>query len=268
MTISEEGWQEYVDKLSKINSKAGELMQAWIDKNGLDDIDAAIRYAYGLATKYGEAAAALACEMYDAAALASQVALPAALPAATATYSEVAKAVEGTLLNLNNTVPATVSRLTKQAAADTTLQNAQRDGAQSAWVPHGDTCAFCIMLASNGWQYMSKRALKNGHARHIHANCNCEYAVRFNESTTVAGYDEDYYKALYKDVPLDNWNTPDGKPPAGSNDANRPLYERRVNALRRKAYAENKEQINAQERAAYEKQKELNSSAAEEIYVD
>lgn len=268
MTISEEGWQEYVDKLSKINSKAGELMQAWIDKNGLDDIDAAIRYAYGLSTKYGEAAAALACEMYDAAAAASLAQFAPAMPAPTATFGEVSKAVEGTLKNLTNSVPATVSRLTKQAAADTTLQNAQRDGAQFAWIPHGDTCAFCIMLASNGWQRISKQALKNGHAKHIHANCNCEYAVRFNESTTVAGYDEDRYKAMFKDVPLDNWNTPDGLPPAGSNDAKLPLYERRVNALRREAYAENKDRINAQKRDAYEKRKELNSSAAEEIYVD
>lgn len=249
MTISEEGWQEYVDKLSKINSKAGELMQAWIDKNGLDDIDAAIRYAYGLATKYGEAAAALACEMYDAAALASQAALPAALPAATATYSEVAKAVEGTLLNLNNTVPATVSRLTKQAAADTTLQNAQRDGAQFAWIPHGDTCAFCIALASRGWQYMSKRTLRNGHAEHIHANCDCEFAVRFDSDSSVRGYDPERYAKMYYGA---EGNTP----------------TERINSMRREFYAENKEQINAQKRAAYEKRKELNSSAAEEIYVD
>ena len=197
-----------------------------------------------------------------------RAAAPPAEPAPTATFEETAKAVRGTQKNRRNSVPDTVSRLTKQAAADTTLKNAQRDGAQFAWVPHGDTCAFCIALASRGWQYMSKRTLRNGHAEHIHANCNCEFAVRFNESTTVAGYDEDYYKTMFKDVPLDNWNTPDGKPPAGSNDANRPLYERRVNALRREAYAENKEQINAQKRAAYEKREELNNSAAEEIYVD
>ena len=41
----------------------------------------------------------------------------------------------------------------------------------------------------------------------------------------------------------------------------------KINAMRREAYARNREEINAQKRAAYEKRKELNSSAAEEIDV-
>ena len=44
------------------------------------------------------------------------------------------------------------------------LKNALRDGAEFAWVPNGDTCAFCMTLASRGWQRASKRAIKNGHA--------------------------------------------------------------------------------------------------------
>lgn len=50
-----------------------------------------------------------------------------------------------------------VSRLVKRAGADTTLKNAQRDGAEFAWVPHGDSCAFCLTLASRGWQRASQR---------------------------------------------------------------------------------------------------------------
>ena len=95
-------------------------------------------------------------------------------------------------------VPATVARLVKQVGADTTLKNAKRDGAQFAWIPHGDTCAFCITLASRGWQYMSDEALKGGHAEHIHANCDCEYAVRFDGHSTVAGYDPDKYLEEYE----------------------------------------------------------------------
>ena len=44
-----------------------------------------------------------------------------------------------------------VSRLVKRAGADTTPHNAVRDGAEWAWVPHGDACPFCRMLAYNGW---------------------------------------------------------------------------------------------------------------------
>ncbi|MCD7838053.1 MAG: hypothetical protein LUG65_04000, partial [Clostridiales bacterium] len=94
-------------------------------------------------------------------------------------------------------VPSTVGRLVKQVGADTTLKNAQRDGAQFAWVPHGDSCAFCLMLASRGWQYMSKKALRNSHAEHIHANCDCQYAVRFDGKSTVEGYDPDKYRKIY-----------------------------------------------------------------------
>lgn len=237
MQISEAGWSEYVKRLAQIDEKAGQLMQVWIDANGLDDLYAAARYAYSLVSVYGEAAAALACEMYDTAAEASGKVLPPAEPAPTATFEETATAVRGTVSNRHNSVPDTVSRLTKQAAADTTLQNARRDGAQFAWVPHGDTCAFCIMLASNGWQNVSKKALRNGHAEHIHAHCDCEYAVRFDDHTTVAGYDPDRYYDMYRSAEGSTW-------------------EEKVNSMRREQYARNKEYINGQKRAAYQERKE------------
>ena len=124
-----------------------------------------------------------------------------------------------------------VSRLVKRAGADTTLKNAQRDGAEFAWVPHGDSCAFCLTLASRGWQRASQAAIKGGHAEHIHANCDCEYAVRFDGRTSVAGYDPEAYLAQYN---------------AAGGDINR---------MRRVNYAANKERINAQKRAAYEARK-------------
>ena len=107
------------------------------------------------------------------------------------------------------------------------LKNALRDGAEFAWVPNGDTCAFCMTLASRGWQRASKGAIKNGHAEHIHANCDCTYAIRFDPEVNVEGYDPDAYLKAYRD--------------AGSD----------VNELRRIHYAENRERINAQKRAAY-----------------
>ena len=120
-----------------------------------------------------------------------------------------------------------VSRLVKQAEADTTLKNAIRDGTEWAWVPHGDTCPFCITLASNGWQRASKKALKGDHAQHIHAHCDCEYAIRFDSNTNVAGYDPDKYLKQYY---------------ASGGD---------INAMRRAQYARDKGKINAQKRAAY-----------------
>lgn len=227
MRITEKAWAEYIRRLAGLNEKAGQLMAEYIAAHGTDDVRALIAYANALVTKYGEASAELACQMYEALATASNVSVPAAVPAATAEYGEVARMVNATKNQNPANLPNGVSRLVKRAAADTTLHNAIRDDAEWAWVPHGDTCPFCIMLASNGWQRASKKLLKGGHAEHIHANCDCEFAVRFNSSTNVAGYDPEKYLQQYR--------------AAGSD----------VKAMRRIDYAKNRERINAQKRAAY-----------------
>lgn len=231
MKISEKTWEEYTGRLSRLNEKAGQLMEEYIAAHGTDDARALIAYANALVTKYGEGSAELACQMYEALAVASNVSVPAAVPAATAEYGEVARMVYATRKISPSSMAKGVSRLVKRAAADTTLHNAIRDGAEWAWVPHGDTCVFCITLASRGWQHASEAALKGGHAEHIHANCDCEYAIRFDGYSTVAGYDPEKYLQQYR--------------AAGSN----------VKAMRRIDYAKNRERINAQKRAAYEARK-------------
>lgn len=226
MKLTQAAWDDYISRLSRLNQKAGQLMREYMDGHPEADTDALIRYAYALVTKYGEGSAELACQMYDALAEAQGVTLPAAEPAPTATYGEVTGMVKATQDSPAN-LQSGVSRMVKQAGADTTAHNAIRDGAEWAWVPHGDACPFCRMLASNGWQRASKNLLKKGHAQHIHANCDCEFAVRFSRGFDVAGYDPEEYLRQYRD--------------AGSD----------VNAMRRIDYAARKDAINAQKRAAY-----------------
>lgn len=208
MQITEKAWLEYITKMSQISQKAADLMQAYVQKHGFADDKALLDYAFALSQRYGQAIGALSCKMYEATASEQGVVVPTAEIADLPEYGEVAKAVHGTMKQSQTNVPATIARLVKQVGADTTLKNAMRDGAQFAWVPHGDTCAFCITLASRGWQYMSKKALKNGHAEHIHAHCDCEYAVRFDGKSTVAGYDPDKYLRIYEGMP---GKTPDEK---------------------------------------------------------
>ena len=224
--IVQAAWDDYISRLSQLNQKAGQLMREYMDGHPEADTDALIRYAYALVTKYGEGSAELACQMYDALAEAQGVTLPAAEPAPTATYGEVTGMVKATQ-DSPPSLQQGVSRMVKQAGADTTTRNAIRDGAEWAWVPHGDACPFCRMLASNGWQRASKNLLKKGHAQHIHANCDCEFAVRFSRGFDVAGYDPEAYLRQYRD--------------AGSD----------INNWRRIDYAANRERINAQKRAAY-----------------
>lgn len=195
MQISANDWQKYVSKLSAINTKAGELLQAYIDKHGLNDIESVITYAHALVTKYGEAGSELACQMYDALAEAQGAYVNPAEPATIANRHEVAGALlktQGTL----NMIPA-IERLVKTAASDTMLKNAKRDNAEWAWVSHGDTCAFCMHLSSLGWMPAGKAILRGEHAEHIHANCDCEFAIRFDGKSTVEGYSPQKFKKIF-----------------------------------------------------------------------
>lgn len=258
MTVSSKSWNRYITTLRRLNERAANEMMAYISSlvsrgiEGQEQINMVIDYAYALVTKYGEASAAAACDMYDTLMLLQDANVPPAMPAPTATKGEVAKAVQGTYKTGNPKIVAdAVGRLTKMAGADTMQQNALQNGDEWAWIPQGDTCAFCITLASRGWQTASKDAIKNGHAEHIHANCDCTYAVRRNGNTSfnIEGYDPEEYRDMYYDA---DGNTP----------------KQRINSMRREFYAENKEAINEQKRSAYAKRMERNSSAAEEIDVN
>lgn len=226
MRITTQAWETYIRRLAQLNEKAAQLMAEYLAAHGTADTEALTDYAAALVQKYGEGSAELACQMYDAMAALQNARVSPAEPAAPASHREVARMVLATRESPPQ-MQRGVSRLVKRAGADTTLKNAQRDGAEFAWVPHGDSCAFCLTLASRGWQRASQAAIKGGHAEHIHANCDCEYAVRFDGRTSVAGYDPEAYLAQYN---------------AAGGDINR---------MRRVNYAANKERINAQKRAAY-----------------
>ena len=241
MTISERSWVEYIDGLRKINETAAEKMAEYLRTHPTETQEewkAALDYGYSLASHYGEGAAELACQMYDTISELSDVMLPAAEPAPTATYGEVAKALNGIRKYSQgiDMLASGVSRLVKRTGVDTTMNNAIRDGAEWAWIPHGDTCAFCITLASRGWQKATKEALKGGHAEHIHANCDCTYGIRHDSKTKYEGYDPDKYLKMY--------------------DATDGTSTEKINAMRRKQYAKDGEKIRAQKRAAYAKRKE------------
>lgn len=241
MTVSNKAWQQYIKTLSAIDQTAARKFEVYV--RGLDlgkyaNRKKAIDYAVRLASVYGESAAAAACEMYDAIAAATGLLYPQATPAQVTEYiyGDVAKTVNGMIKQQASaeSMGQAIGRLVKRAGADTTLQNAIRDRAEFAWIPSGDSCAFCIMLASNGWQPATKAAMNGGHAEHIHANCDCEYAIRFTPNTEYAGYNPREYRDMYDEA------DEDGK-----------SWEARVNVMRRQQYAEKKDEINAQKREAY-----------------
>lgn len=223
MYISNKDWLNFINKLSMLNNKASELMTKYIEQNGLDNTTELVDYAYLVANTYGDASSALAAAMYDVITELEGKFYPPAEPAPQISYGEVAKQVQGTMKRTQNTekISSSVGRLVKMQGQDTLLQNGIRDQAEFAWIPHGDTCAFCIMLASNGWRKISKKALRNGHAEHIHANCDCSYMIRHSSNFDVEGYDPEKYYEIYSNA---EGNTGTEK----------------VNSMRREFYAQNK----------------------------
>ena len=232
MTLSRKSWENYIMTLRDVNEEAAEKLVKYLNTHDVfsgtadaitvnsEELKPFIDYAYAIVSKYGEAAASLAAEMYDLTAEFEGVILPPAELAPLAKYGDIAKAINGTIKVSQNydEIASAATRWVKMAASDTTLHNAQRDGAQFAWIPSGDTCAFCLTLASRGWQYMSKNAMKNGHAEHIHSNCDCQYTIRHDSKTTVAGYDPDEYLRMYRNA--------EGSTP-----------QERINSMRRAEYA-------------------------------
>lgn len=242
MIISDRYWKTYISDLRKLSDRAAEEFTAYLlshDISTREGRNAALEYGAALVTKYGEGASEKACQMYDAVAeRTSKRRLPPAEPATTPSLDEVAKAIQGTMKysERSDVVGKTVGRLVKQTGVDTTMKNAIRDGAEWAWIPNGDTCAFCLTLASRGWQPASKKMLKNGHAEHVHANCDCTFAVRMDGVSTVEGYDPDALMERYYGA--------EGVTPT-----------EKINYLRRQQYAANAEAIREQKRAAYARRK-------------
>lgn len=234
MVITQSEWDNYIRLLRQVNERAAMDIVSYMRNHLLHDATnnnitlltdeqrkELIDYAYGIVQKYGEASAALSAEMYDAVAVLEGRYIAPAEMAELANYGDVAKAIDGTLKTSQNIneIASAATRWVKMAGADTTLHNAIRDGAECAWVPQGMTCAFCLVLASRGWQRATKKTLKNGHAEHIHSNCDCQYAVRYNSRTNVEGYDPNAYLSMYRHA--------EGRTP-----------QERINSMRRTAYAD------------------------------
>lgn len=234
MVITQSEWDNYIRLLRQVNERAATDIVSYMRNHLLHDATGnnitlltdeqrkeLIDYAYGIVQKYGEASAALSAEMYDAVAVLEGRYIAPAEMAELANYGDVAKAIDGTLKTSQNIneIASAATRWVKMAGADTTLHNAIRDGAECAWVPQGMTCAFCLVLASRGWQRATKKTLKNGHAEHIHSNCDCQYAVRYDSRTDIEGYDPNAYLSMYRHA--------EGRTP-----------QERINSMRRTAYAD------------------------------
>lgn len=78
----------------------------------------------------------------------------------------------------------------------------ERGKAPGKWarVPVGDTCAWCLMLASQGAWYLSEESALGKESGHYHDACNC-IAVYHADAESISGYSKlDEYKSMYYDA--------------------------------------------------------------------
>lgn len=112
----------------------------------------------------------------------------------------VQEGVDGNIPGMQDQLCQRIDYEVKRAAGETVFQNAARDRryVRFARVPSGigETCDFCIMLASRGFVYHTEATA--GELKHYHANCRCRIVPGFQGETTVEGYDPDVYYRMWK----------------------------------------------------------------------
>lgn len=174
--------------------------------------EAAIRIAQAAVDAYGGAASSASCALFDSVMQAEGVRTGAAQMASTLSRSG---AIEGTVHRVTGVLDGSdgafdafgqaigqlVSREVKLAADLTVEQNVERAQRTAggrrvrfARVPNGsDPCAWCAMLASRGFAYMSAESASAS----SHHHCSCSIVPGVSGSTRVDGYDPAYYKGVW-----------------------------------------------------------------------
>ena len=215
-----------------------------------------IEEAYALFELYGLAAATVAADFYDEIAALSGENLQESMFPELPSMDSMAASIRNDARSLwgeNSSVDqfrvnaqATLKKYMRDFANDTIIKNALRDkkkskGLRWARVPRGlEPCPWCMMLASRGFDYVTKESAQlYGHS---HANCQCDVICSFSNGE-IEGYDYSEYEKFYNDhLVYDGY---------GHVDAN--ATEK---WMREDYYAENRDHINEVRRAWYARNSE------------
>jgi len=153
-------------------------------------------YFPALIERYGSAAAVLGADVFEAEAV--EMGIKPRVDLVPGVNAERASARLLAELNATTTLAsslALVDELVKQPYRSTFQDSAIASGAGWARVPRGDTCAFCIMLASRGGVYKTSDIAEFGYSgKKYHGECDCVPVLVRDEGDYPSGYDPD---ALY-----------------------------------------------------------------------
>ena len=201
--VSEQARVALVDALSKLDYNADIA-------DTRNEVIAIMQVACGASTTM---AARLAAEFYDGLrakfgikdgffALVDSLRNPAATAGAVRAFVEVLvkdKPIEQFI----NLCGERISYETGKAANECIAYNAEQDPVRPKWarIPTGEeTCPWCLMLASRGFDYNSEAT-----ASHNHAGCDCKVVPSWDTSPEAQGYNPvEYYdkwqRAIYEEA--------------------------------------------------------------------
>lgn len=162
------------------------------------DAEVLSAYAYDVLLSYGDNAAEIAASYYEELARAAGADVPRSIledwarsgttPGGLASTAKGSwdLGVDATAAALGKSVGGGVRRM----AHRTMQRNAERDGARFARVTtSAHPCAFCIMLASRGFAYLSERTALRSHMGSYHDGCSCVAVASFDDEG-LEGYQE------------------------------------------------------------------------------
>ena len=218
--ISRDDFERY-DRALVTNSNlaikaVGELLQQ-AEGQSRDEVHDFLLSAYpDIVNAYGERAAAVALEFYEEQrSLAGvSIAYVAEIPNLDRYFYKLQGDVKRStqqytdLENIIAELQGYTSRRTYEYADETITYNSKRDNAHPRWalVPHAGACAWCILLASQGFVYRSSNTVSR------HAHCRCTPTPDF-DGGGLEGYDQQKYLDAYSEArekalegARDDWN--------------------------------------------------------------
>ena len=204
------------EQIQSFGMVSEQLRQAAIDEfmgEMFDGItrEQVIEVAARIASKFSMYGAELGAQWYD---LCSELAGFDVEPAYTEQIDadRIAARAEGAARNAQT--PAEAQAVLNTFLQDLVNESIRTTGSANMWrdyergltpgkwsrVPVGPTCAWCIMLASQGAWYLSKETALGDEPDHYHSGCNC-VAVYHADAESIENYNRfNEYKTMYYDA--------------------------------------------------------------------
>lgn len=219
MNLSKAQLSNYVNSLNRLSQAGREELssQLWGVWKATEDVDmlrdAITMLMPNIADKYGNSAYAISADLWE-----------------TIFKTDTGKKMKATRPTIDtNSAAESAARWATRGGADTDPQRAishaaqvagkmilmharntqtestkaaRRKGYRGGWarVPMGpNPCAFCLMLASRGFEYATKDTAeyRSSDGDKYHTDCYCEPIASFDESSSIEGYDYEEYADMY-----------------------------------------------------------------------